>query len=518
MNNDQLPFRLSRAVILGVVIVVAMFVWEGHQGFSLWDEGYLWYGVQRVMAGEVPIRDFQAYDPGRYYFSASLMTLTGSQGIMAVRTTVVVLQALALAAALGFLAAIDRKRADLPSILMFGLALVVWMVPRHKVFDISISIALICAFAFFLQRITHFRAFIAGLVLGVVAFFGRNHGVYGLLAGAGVFLYLAVRCESWRIWWMNALSFAAGIVVGYLPLIGMLLTVKGFAPAFIESIKFLFDIKATNLPLPVPWPWKVQASQLPLAEAARQILSGLFFLSTLVFGCASMLYVLIRKARGMPTAPPLFVACAFSAIPYAHYAFSRADPGHLAQGIFPTLIGMLAWAASRDALTRYSAAALLCAAGWIAMIGQHPGWQCGSSGVCQRVTIGDDHLLADPGTASDVALLRALDERFAGQGRSFFAAPFWPGAYALLGEKAPNWEIYTAWNRSDAFQREEIARLETARPGFAVIFDFPLDGRDELRYRNSHPLIDQYIRSNFIPVDGMTANPAYQIFRAKDAK
>ena len=57
------------------------------------------------------------------------------------------------------------------------------------------------------------------------------------------------------------------------------------------------------------------------------------------------------------------------------------------------------------------------------------------------------------------------------------------------------WEIYPIKPHNQLFQKKEIQRIEEANPGFALIIDIPLDGRDELRYRNTHPLIEKYIRT-----------------------
>lgn len=502
------------AAILGVALVVALFAWEGWHGFSLMDEGYLWYGIQRVMVGEVPFRDFQSYDPGRYYFSALLMQLAGAHGIVAVRITLAILQALSLSAVLGWLMVTCAKRQNGYYVFVCAVILATWMVPRHKLYDISISMGLVCMLACLIRRPSRTHYFATGLLVGLAAYFGKNHGAYGLVASCGVFLYQAVRCDSWTDWWRGIAIFGVGVIVGFLPMIAMMIFVHGFTSAFIDSIKFFLDIKATNLPLPVPWPWLAPFGTMPMVDALRVMLIGVFFVGIILFPGMMVCHVVLARLKER-SVQPLLVACAFCAIPYAHYAFSRADLPHLAQGTFPALIGVLVLAMSMQVAARVLMAVMLCTISMFMTAPLHPGWQCVKHGACERVVMGNDTLRVDNATAQDIALLRELDKRYAAAGQQFFVAPFMPGAYALLGTKSPTWEIYTGWARSDTFEQSEIERIKSSRPAFVLIYDFPLDGRDALRYRNTHPLIEQYIHANYACVNGFTDNPAYQIYRPK---
>lgn len=70
--------------------------------------------------------------------------------------------------------------------------------------------------------------------------------------------------------------------------------------------------------------------------------------------------------------------------------------------------------------------------------------------------------------------------------------------------------------RSEEFQRNEIEEIKKANPGFALVFDMAMDGREELRYSNSHRLIDEYIRANFERIQD-SPNAAYLIYKAKAA-
>ncbi|MGD0282328.1 MAG: hypothetical protein ABSB95_08210 [Dissulfurispiraceae bacterium] len=509
-ENTILPLQI---LALATFVVVTNFMWQGNKGFNLRDEGFLWYGAQCVMSGEVPIRDFLSYDPGRYYWSAVLMRLWGDNGIMALRGAVAVFQVIGLFVGLLLIARTIKKQ-NLFYLLLSAVTLVAWMFPRHKLFDISLSIILIGVLAFLVQNPTSRRYFFAGLCVGLAAVFGRNHGIYGIAGSVGVMVWLNIKqvegpgvIKGFALW-------TAGVAVGFMPILFMALLVPGFATAFWESIRFLFESKATNFPLPVPWPWRVDFASMPFGEAIRRVIVGFCFIATVVFGVLSVAWVVWQKFQKKQVSPAL-VAASFLTLPYAHFAYSRADVGHLAQGIFPLLVGCLVLFATRPPKVMWALALMLCGVSlWVTHI-FHPGWQCYNSKQWVNIEISGNNLVVDQSVAGDVALLRKLADTYSPNGRRFIAVPFWPGAYALLERKSPMWDIYVTSPRTQAFQLSEIERIKTARPGFALVSDLPVDGRDELRFQNTHPLIYQYILDHFERLPD-SPNPAYRIYRAKE--
>lgn len=503
---------LLQAFTLASLAVLALFAWQGHKGFNLWDEGFLWYGAQHVMRGDVPMRDFFAYDPGRYYWSAGLMSLWGNDGIVSLRATS------AIASAIGVFVALCCIARTLPRpeplfLLVSAVTLVAWMFPRHALIDSALEIILIGALAFLVERPTAKRYFLAGLCVGLVAVFGRNHGVYGAVAMVGAMLWLGIkRTEGPNLVKAFAL-WAGGVTIGYSPILFMALLVPGFASAFWDSVAFLFEVKSASLPTPTPWPWRADFSA-PFGDAARAVLLGLFYMSIVAFALLSLPWVVRQRFAGRYVSPAL-VAASFLALPYLHRAFSRASNALLAQSIFPLLIGCLVLLAPLRARIRWPLAAILCVTSWFVMHVYQEGWPCRAGQPCTSVEISGDLIQVPPYAAFDIDLLRNMAAEYAPDGQSFIAMPFWPGAYALLDRKAPMWEIFALFPRSAAFEEAEIARMRAAKPGFVVIFDHVLDGLEERRFRNTHPLTYRYIQENFEPLE--SAHPTYLLYKAKPA-
>jgi hypothetical protein len=487
-----------RMLILGTVVTVgSLLYWEGRIAHLLfWDEGFLWYGAQRVVLGEVPLRDFMSADPGRYYWSAAIMALVGENGVIALRLAAALFQSIGLFFGLWVVIPAGGRTSAL-YIMLAAVTLALWMYPHYKVFDITVSILLIAAFAFLLDQPSLGHHFFAGLVLGLAACVGRNHGLYGVIGGISVIVYLQLlkRLISWRL---SIAYWLGGIAVGYLPLVTMIIFIPDFGNAFWESVRYHFEHKSTNLPLPIPWPWLVDINQ-PWSDIIRNSLIGLFFLFILLYGVLGLAIVGRSILKGKPLQPNL-AASALLALPYTHYAYSRADIYHLALGVFPLLIGLLGFGLSSSTFIKRAAIFALVVLTLFTILPFHPGWLAYRSGNWPTIKIGDNVMIVDPGTAGAMKSVAELVESYAPNRREFLVTPFWPGAYAAFRRKSPMWDNYALFPRNDDFQRAEIERIKKADPGFVLVFDYRLDGRDEYLFQNSHPLIDRFIRDNFIAV------------------
>lgn len=497
--------------LISLFLVVLFYLLQSHIDLSLQDEGFLWYGASRTLQGEVPIRDFQAYDPGRYYWAASWMRFLGDD-LMDLRKALAAFQFVGLTCGLFAVSRVIRSRFFL---ILTGFALLLWMYPRHKIFEHVIAMVLVYTGVLLIERPTVRRHFLAGAVIGIAAFFGRNHGLYAVAGFALVILF--VQCKYREEFFVKKIgAFFIGILMGYAPLIGMIVSVDGYAQAFWDSIRFLFKLGSTNVPLPVPWPWRISFRQLSLPELIRQSTVGMIFLTLPIFYLGSLLYTItLVKQRVQESA--LFISSCFIGIMYMHYAFSRADINHLAQGLHPFLMGMIALPFIRSEhqeLFKKSivVTVLLVSILSVGLVSPLYKWISTPDSYIP-VVIGGDKLLLKKDIAQIITSVEKINRDLVKVGEQLLIAPHWPALYRLLQRKSPLWESYFLHQSSATMQRDMIQELKNQNTNWIILGDVPLDGFNELRFKDTHRLVWEYIAREYKVCQGSGLPADYALFR-----
>jgi hypothetical protein len=469
------PLLLSGAIgFLGMA-------WQLFFDVGLADEGFLWYGAQRVLEGELPLRDFQAYDPGRYFWSAFWMSVLGDNGIVSLRIGNAVLGTITVVLAT-WTTALCSSRSEPVYLLMTALIFTFWMVPAFKVADSFAAIVQLFALARLVQRPLVDRYFVAGFCWGMAATIGINHALYGCIAGLLALFYLRGPKLG-----HDLIAALCGAVIGYLPVL-LLHAAPGFTAAFIDSIRLLFEYGKTNNEVPFP-------SVLAFLHVSKSgyLLATRETIWAVLFACAPAFWLWMAwriRQRSNPTTP-IIAAAMFLSLPYAHYAFSRADGPHIAISILPLLAALLALVIEAPRARRPPIFALISVVSVILTASEHPGYWFVRGSLTHTVTAGRDPMLVTWYLAAELQGIKEV-ARAAGTGQ-FFAGPNLPGAYALATLKSPTWEIYMIFPSLPRRQRAEIERIRSANVQYALISGQGADLGEDTGLKRTHPLILAYL-------------------------
>ena len=493
MTTAALSFLSRRPALWLAVLAAALgfgaFLMDGNVGLNLADEGFLWYGMHALKEGQIPIRDFYAYDPGRYFWVAGWSYLLGD-GLVSLRAACVIFQCLGVWC--GLLAATRISR-DGKFLFAVALTLSLWMTPRFKLFEQSIALMGIYVAVRLIELPTARQHFLSGLFVGFMAFMGRNHGAY-LLVSFGLVACFLARGE-WRQLPGRALALGCGIAIGYLPQWIMLATVPGYFHAYVDRLQM--DVAfGTNIPIPVPWPWRIPDG-----------VGGLFWLDAFAQGCfylgiplvvAAAFLLLLFGGREKVRQHPVLLATACIALAYSHYAFSRADFPHLAHAAPPFLLALIAAGSLVRKVSPLAVAAGALAATVPATVlhtGAAAEWMSDRPLLPVEVRGQEMHV-----PLYSAAILQAAD-RIAHQlsqpEDQVLFMPHWPGLYAALGRRSPFKQIYFTGAASPRDEDEQLAILCEKRVKWAMLQDYKLDGRDELRVMNTNPRTMAYLREHF---------------------
>lgn len=493
---------LFACAAIAAVIAFAMFLVQGRIGINLQDEAFLWYGAIRTHAGDLPLRDFRSYDPGRYFWCAGVMSVLGD-GLVAVRAANWAFAGFGLCA--GLLIA-SRSHRSLPWLAACAVVLVPWIHPPWKLYESSIAMLVALVAVRVMESPTSQRRFAAGVAVGLAAFFGRNMGVY-----AGLAMLVLVAVQVWKQRQPLVRSFgdlALGTVVGYAPMIALVLFADGYREAFVESIAFYARQGALNAELPFPFPWRIDFSRRDAWSSAVGLVIGSLFLALPLAYVAGFARGVSARASTFARWSTVFALSCVGGV-WFHHASVRSDTPHLAQSIHPFLLLVLSLSAVFPERFRARArvASLLFLAG-VTVLGIGNALPFVRRALAPddapyaRLEIRGDELVLAP---NDARLVRGLVSGITANVRpdeELWVSAQFLGLYPILDRRAPTWDIYPAWQADDVEQDRMLLELRDVR--WAVLDTRPIGGDARMRLENSHPRVWRWVTESFerVPFPG----------------
>jgi hypothetical protein len=339
------PSDRRRALALGLAVFAAL-----APGAFLGVPGKSVAGAWRVLAGEVPYRDFWSmYAPGQFYATAAVLALTGKQVLA---PALVACAVKALTASLLYLASISFGAAR-------GLAFVVCTLLGLALFEIAPelssyppALALIAAALTLIAR-QPARPVAAGLLLGVAAFFKHDVAAYGtaaIVVGLAGEPWLADESAAQRSKGLRDAWTVGSAALGVVALLALGLAWMAGRDALVDLVLFpLGDFRIVRSePYPALWPnlplvakFLEDTTNLARGRDAAEALSEWLLGNAPQAAFAAALLVLIRRRRSMPRRVRLGLAILIAALPLFWWAAHTQQNTHFTSMGFAAVLALL---------------------------------------------------------------------------------------------------------------------------------------------------------------------------------
>ena len=470
------------------------------RGLDLADEGYLWHGALEVLKGKVPIRDFRAYDLGRYYWCAFWMRLLGSRN-RSIRIGMMVIQVggVWLASVLIYTATHSWL-----ATMLWAFAITSCIHPWYRSIESTFSIAGVAMAAMLVNSPMPAQAMAIGFLTALSLLAGLNLAIYN--AGGAFIAICFAPSSSTTSAAVVLYAYLTGVAVGVAGLLLLFWAIPGLLHAYWQKkILTVLRRRSTNLALPVPWLWRKTSED----RFIKTCFTALPF-----FYAGSLVWLLLN--RHTPSAGnTVFIAAVCVGVFYMHHALSRADSVHLFVAIPPCLIALapllfrdwLGWivgVAIAGAVFRYVYARNdLFLAYW-----RNP------EGFCRYGVDGD--LLWVPITlATDLNAMRQVVDAHTAQREPALFVPVLVTLYPLFVRRPAAYDLFCVHAASRAAQEEMIASVKQQDVRLALVWNGPLDGRDDRRFSSTHPLVWNHLQVGFQSVPLLTPNRDLHCFLKK---
>jgi hypothetical protein len=473
----------AASIIFLLVLGLALGWPRFRSGIDLRDEGFLAYGAERVLEGQIPNRDFVSLQPPlSFYTGAAMFKLCGTS-LWSLR-----LLGLALYLAIPILVyAIARQMAGPVLALASAVPATILGIPFFNFTPFAvwqgITATALAALLYLLaiEKNRSWLAWLAGMVTGASLLLRQDQGLY-LVISILVYTVVSIKAEP------EPLHQGAVQRLATLWLAGLALTlllgaaywgVQGALPdMFNQLVKQPMTIyaKTSSAPFPV---FKARSS------LAQNALVGLFYAAPLaIILTATRLLGRLCRHGWTCAQPKLMFAAAWAALFYGQ-ALTRSDLSHFLITLVPFFV-LCAWG---WAALRPSRVASVAAAGAVAafLIVARPAVFPDTAGE-QPLNLPRAGLRIKDPTALTRLVQMAQDR--VPPDRAILCLPYQPMFYFLCERHNPTrWNYLWPGDQTEEDHRELIAEARRDPPALVL-----LTGENQLR--DYAPAIVDYIQSN----------------------